>query len=586
MVVVGSMSAAVQPPAASPAELRDTGISVLGAMPWSTHVSLFYQNGADLLDVVVPFFKAGIDAGEQCLWIPPDPNGQQDGERALRSAVPGFDGHLARRDLRIVSAEDFYHPRGTLDIDLLVRQWHELVERARRDGYEGLRAIEDETWLQAYDWRAVCDFEEAFHARVHARRIMIVCAYPIAQRGAAEMLDSARAHHLVLARRNGSWDVLETPSLKRTKAEIQRRNEDLEQRVAERTKQLERSEAYLIAGERLSHSGSFGVDVSTGEFNYASAEIHRMFGLEPGDDLPRRADIMARIHPDDRARVERDIRAAIDERRDTESEYRVVLPDGQMRFLHSTRHPVIDDAGRVMELLGTAVDVTEHKRAAAKLARARRSARERALEARFAAALEERTRLAREIHDSLLQGVTGIALQLRATLPRLKGSPAAEAISSVVELAESTIRDARRAVWDMRAPSLVQKGLPDALEEAARRVAATVKLAFDVTGKPRALAPEAEDTIFRVGQEATLNAVKHASAKTISVKLAYKVREVTLIVSDDGRGFRVDQAVRAYAGRWGLLGMRERAERIGATFGIRSTPSRGTKIELKVPVSR
>ena len=114
------------------------------------------------------------------------------------------------------------------------------------------------------------------------------------------------------------------------------------------------------------------------------------------------------------------------------------------------------------------------KRASAKLARAKRAARESALEARFAAALEERTRLAREIHDSLLQGVTGIALQLRATLPRLKGAPAAvtNSIRGVVELAESTIRDARRAVWDMRAPSLVQKGLPDALEEAVRRTAA------------------------------------------------------------------------------------------------------------------
>lgn len=572
--------------AAQPTELRDTGIGVLGAMPWSTHVSLFYENSADLLDVVVPFFKAGIEGGEQCVWIPPDPSGQKDGERALRRAVPGFDGHLARRDLRIVSAEEFYQPQGTLDIDVLVTRWHELSERARKEGYVGMRAIEDETWLQAYDWRAVCDFEEAFHDRVRARRILIICAYPIAQRGAGELLDSARAHHLVLARRHGSWDVLETPSLKRTKAEIQRRSDDLEQRVADRTKQLERSQAYLVAGERLSHSGSFGVDVTTNEFNYASAEILRMFGFGLGHGLPRRSEIMERIHPDDRARVEAEIRAAIVERRDTESEFRVVLSDGQTRFLHSTRHPVMDDGGHVVELLGTAVDITERKRAALKLARAKRSARERALEARFAAALEERTRLAREIHDSLLQGVTGIALQLRATLPRLRGSPAADSIRSVVELAESTIRDARRAVWDMRAPSLVQKGLPDALEEATRRVAADVKMDFDVTGKPRALAPEAEDTIFRVGQEATLNAVKHASAKKISVKLAYKSRQVALSVSDDGRGFRVDQAFRAYAGRWGLLGMRERAERIGATLEIRSAPGRGTKVGLTVPISR
>lgn len=581
MVVVGSMHATVQP-----TELRDTGISVLGAMPWSSHVSLFYESTADLLDVIVPFFKAGLEGGEQCIWIPPDPAGQKKSEQALRRAVGDFDGHLACRDIRIVSAEEFYQPRGKLDIDLLVSRWHELAERAREEGYVGLRAVEDETWLKVYDWRAVCDFEETFHDRLLARRILIMCAYPIAQRGAGELLDSARAHHLVLARRRGSWDVLETPTLKCTKAEIQRANEELERRVAERTKQLARSEQYLTAGERLSHTGSFGVDVTTDRFNYASAESLRLFGLDSADGLPPRSDVMARMHPDDRPGVEGDIQATIAEKRDTESEFRVILPDGKTRHLHSTRHPVLDDAGNVIELLGTVVDVTERKRAADKLARARRSARERALEARFAAALEERTRLAREIHDSLLQGVTGIALQLRATLPRLRASEAAEAIRKVVELAEATIRDARRAVWDMRAPSLVQKGLPDALEEAARRVADGVEVAFDVSGKPRALAPAAEDTIFRVGQEATLNAVKHASPTKISVKLAYKTRDVTLTVSDDGRGFRVEQAFRAYAGRWGLLGMRERAERIGATLAIRSAPGRGTKVELRVPVSR
>lgn len=568
-------------------ELRDTGISVLGAMPWSTHVSLFYENRTDLLDVVVPFFKAGIEGGELCVWIPPDPNGQKDGERALRRAVPGFDDHLARRDFRIVSAEEFYHPEATLDINVLVNQWHELADQARKKGYVGMRAIEDETWLLSYDWRAVCDFEEAFHDRVRARPILIICAYPIAQRGAAELLDSARAHHLVLARRRGSWDVLETPSLKRTKAEIQRRSDDLQQRVADRTKQLERSQAYLVAGERLSHSGSFGVDVRTGEFNYVSTESLRLFGFKSGGSLPRRAEFLDRIHPDDRPKVEADIQTAIVERRDTESEFRVVLPDGHTRYLHSNRHPVLDEAGRVVEVLGTDIDITERKLAATKLAKARRAARERTLEARFAAALEERTRLAREIHDSLLQGVTGIALQLRATLPRLRGAPSGvvDSLRAVVELAEATIRDARRAVWDMRAPSLVQKGLPSALEEAVRRAAGDVKLRFDIEGKSRALPSDAEDTIFRVGQEAVLNALKHGDAQTVNVTLTYKPRSARLVVTDDGRGFNVAQAFRAYAGRWGLLGMRERADRIGATLTIRSTPRRGTTIDLRVPIA-
>jgi PAS domain S-box-containing protein len=352
--------------------------------------------------------------------------------------------------------------------------------------------------------------------------------------------------------------------------------------------QLARSESYLKEGERLSHTGSFGVDVATGQFTYVSAEIRRLFGYAPDAPPPSRPEFVERIHPEDRARVVSQLEASIAEKRDTQNEFRIVRPDGSIRHVYSTRHPVLDATGRVVELLGTTMDITDRKLAEEKLARTRRLVRERALEARFAAALEERTRLAREIHDSLLQGVTGIALQLRATLPRLKGASEATttSISEVVELAESTIRDARRAVWDMRAPSLVQKGLATALEEAIQRAAGRVPLQFRIVGRARTLRPEAEDTIFRVGQEAVVNAARHAAARSIAVTLTYKTRGATLEVVDDGRGFQVEQAFRAYAGHWGLLGMRERADRIGANMTISSTPGRGTTVELQVPIPR
>jgi signal transduction histidine kinase len=230
------------------------------------------------------------------------------------------------------------------------------------------------------------------------------------------------------------------------------------------------------------------------------------------------------------------------------------------------------------------LDVTDRERAAAKLARVKRAERERTLEHRFAATLEERMRLAREIHDSLLQGVTGIALQLRATLPNLGNAPQAtvQSIRDIVELAETTISDARRAVWDMRAAVLVQKGLLVALEEEVRHVAQDVRLHFAIHGTPFPLPAVYEDTIFRIGQEAVTNAARHSGAKTVSVELTYQPRSVRLVVVDDGRGFHVDANGRAHGGRWGLLGMRERAERIGGSLVIRSVEGKGTTVELAV----
>lgn len=569
--------------ALKPRDLSETGIGMLGPMPWSTHLSLFYATRTDLVDTLVPFFKAGLDRDERCAWLWSDQKIRRALNASLRQSVPAFDRHLSSGRFQFVDGRPWLRP-DHFDAQGLIRMWAELSEQAVAGKDAGFRGAGDHTWLGHRDWREFSEFEGALHAFVVNRHILFLCTYPLSRLRAEDILDSARVHHLAIARRRGRWDILESQTLKATKEQIQHRNEVLEQAVAERTKQFARSEAYLAEGQRLTHSGSFAIDMATGQYTYASAENLRIFGYDPDGPLPPREDVMARIHPDDRARVIQFRATLAEAKRDVDLEYRIVLPGRRIRHIYAIAHPVVDATGRVVEIVGSSVDMTDRKRAAAKLARMKRVARERAIKARYVAAFEERTRLAREIHDSLLQGVTGIMLQLRASLPSLHGAPAAatESIRRVVELAESTIRDARRAVWDMRALPLVTKGLPKAIEEAVQRAAGTIALDFAIKGESRPLRPDVEDTVFRVAQEAVVNAVKHADAKRISVRLTYAPRSVRLTVTDDGRGFLVKRPFGAHAGRWGLLGMRERAERIGASLAIRSAPNRGTTVTLRV----
>jgi signal transduction histidine kinase len=228
--------------------------------------------------------------------------------------------------------------------------------------------------------------------------------------------------------------------------------------------------------------------------------------------------------------------------------------------------------------------------AAVRLARAKRRARERVLEARFTAQLEERTRLAREIHDTLLQGFTGVSLQLLAAMEggrRSDPSDFTASLSGVLALAQKTLADARQAVWDMR-PVALEEGGDDfavALASALDRSVAGTPLALDylVRGVPRTLRPELETVVFRVAQEAITNVVKHAAANTAHVTLCYEDRGVRLTVADDGRGFSVDPDRRTYAGHWGLLGMRERASQLHGKLVVRSAPGAGTKVVLRVP---
>jgi signal transduction histidine kinase/sugar lactone lactonase YvrE len=212
------------------------------------------------------------------------------------------------------------------------------------------------------------------------------------------------------------------------------------------------------------------------------------------------------------------------------------------------------------------------------------------LQAGHEAALGERTRLARELHDTLLQGFTGITLQLEALRRTVAdASPAAaDALERVLAVADTTLREARQSVWDMRPSELADNDLPTTIGNAlAATVAGTsIELRIDVHGEPRALTTLQEIALLRIAREAVSNALKHASATVVEVRLSYEPFTVMLAVRDDGRGFTPGQAEAAAAnGHWGLHGMRERALRAGGTLDIDSEPGHGTTVVATIPTT-
>jgi PAS domain S-box-containing protein len=219
---------------------------------------------------------------------------------------------------------------------------------------------------------------------------------------------------------------------RRSEALLKQARSELEDRVAARTADLRRSEAYLVNGQELSHVGSFARQAATGE-GYWSDETYRIFGLDPRAPAPTLEQIRQIVHPDDRDPFEQALTSAMRDRRGFALDFRIIRPDGSVRFVHSKGQPVLDDAGAAVEVIGVIMDVTDRKRAEHAL----RRARERTLEARFAAMLAERTRLAREIHDTLLQGFTGVGLKLVAVANRVTDQPETAAqLREVVALAQ------------------------------------------------------------------------------------------------------------------------------------------------------
>lgn len=215
------------------------------------------------------------------------------------------------------------------------------------------------------------------------------------------------------------------------------------------------------------------------------------------------------------------------------------------------------------------------------------SRRERG-EAEFQAVLKERTRIAQELHDTLEQGLVGIALQLDNVADVVSDDVglAQEHLESARRLVEHSQAETRRSVWDLRSQTLEQGGLPAALQSVAAEMSRSANVPIEVVshGKPLWLPVLIENNLFRIGQEALTNALKHARAGRISVRLDRQPEAVSLEIQDDGTGFDVEQPTRD-GHHFGLQGIRERVKRLGGTLSIESAPNRGTQIRVRVPLN-
>jgi PAS domain S-box-containing protein len=199
---------------------------------------------------------------------------------------------------------------------------------------------------------------------------------------------------------------------------------------------------------------------------------------------------------------------------------------------------------------------------------------------REAAILKERTRMARDIHDTLAQGFTGVIVQMEAAEEALLEKDSKHAIGHVHrarELARESLREARRSVHALRPQALEKAAFADALEAIIKNTAAgtTLQTEFRITGKPRELTPLVEDNLLHIGQEALTNSLKHAHATKFQAQLSFNPDAVHLELQDNGDGFDVGDS---NGEGFGLIGMKERAEQIGATVDVSSKPGAGTSI--------
>jgi PAS domain S-box-containing protein len=521
-------------------EMRKTGVDVVGDIPWGTHFCLFYETRADLLETLVSYCKAGLENQEFCLWVVAEPLTVDDARHALKRVVPDLDQYLTDQSIEIVAAHDWYLQHGTFDLNRVINGWNEKLARASARGYAGVRVTGDTAWLEKKDWKDFCEYEESLNHAIAGQCLAVLCTYPLAACGAAEILDVVRTHQFAVTKRRGSWDVIETAGHKQAKAEIKRLNEELEQRVLERTSQLtavnsdltkevlqrqraeealRRSEGYLANAQRLTRTGSWAWNVATRQSVYWSQENYRLLGFDPEGGIPSDEVFYQRIHPEDRDRVRREtIPERLDEGAPFDVDFRIVLPNGAIRYVRSTGHPVRNISGDLLEYVGTSMDVTEHRLA------------------------EQATRLLAAVvessHDAIVsKNLHGVITSWNKGAERLFGYTAEEAVGQNITLIippdrrdeERTILarltrgervDHFETVRMRKDGSLLDVALTiSPIRDAADRVVGASKLARDITERKRA------EEALRQAQADLAHVSRVTTMGELTASLAHEIRQ-------------------------------------------------------------
>jgi signal transduction histidine kinase len=206
---------------------------------------------------------------------------------------------------------------------------------------------------------------------------------------------------------------------------------------------------------------------------------------------------------------------------------------------------------------------------------------------RHAERLAERTRVARELHDTLLQSFHGLMLHFQAVSKLLPEGRAREQLEKTMERADQAIAEGRSAVYDLRSSATATNDLAEAVNAVGNELCSDNNAAFNMTveGPTRDLHPCIRDEIYRISREALSNACKHAHARRIEAEISYGSRAFRLRIRDDGEGIPAEVLEQGRAGHFGLPGIRERAKQIGAELTIWSRPDTGTEIDLSLAAS-
>ncbi len=194
-------------------EKRDSGISLVGALPWGTHFCQFYQTKNDMIDIVVPYFQAGLENNELCIWVTSDFLTREEALAALKQRVPAFSTYIQKEQIEIFPYTNWYLRGGKFDLKRTLGMWMDKHDQALARGFDGLRTSGTPYWIDnKKDWDDFACYEAEINKVIGGTRLLVLCTYALEKCGVVEILDVIKNHEFALAMNRGRWQIVTMPA--------------------------------------------------------------------------------------------------------------------------------------------------------------------------------------------------------------------------------------------------------------------------------------------------------------------------------------------------------------------------------------
>jgi hypothetical protein len=191
---------------------RKSGISVVPELPWGSHFCQFYRTKKDMTDIVVPYFRAGLEGDELCIWVTSDFLTTEDALLALERGVPGCREYFAKKQIEVFPHTDWYLKGGSFDLRRTLDMWMAKHDEALSRGFAGLRVSGTPYWIDnKKDWDDFAAYEAEINKVIGGTKLLVLCTYSLEKCGVAEILDVVKNHEFAVAMNQGAWQVVTMP---------------------------------------------------------------------------------------------------------------------------------------------------------------------------------------------------------------------------------------------------------------------------------------------------------------------------------------------------------------------------------------